>query len=117
VTIFITITNYGALPQRVPMHFWIDGTVNSWGPRPAVWLLPVVQLLIVGINVSIYPSERDHAGTLLVMNLVLAMTWRAQVLIVATATSGKDKAAMGGFWLFLLFTMAALFAIVFSGRL
>jgi hypothetical protein len=115
-TIFQTATTYGRLPQRIPLHFGLDGTVNTWGPRPTVWLLPVIQLVIATINALVFTTTTDPARGLLMADFVLALTWRAQVLIIATATSGKTKADMGGFWLFALFTLGAVLLVVFFTR-
>ncbi len=116
LTILLTATSYVQLPERVPLHFGLDGTVSMWGPRPAVWLLPLVQLVIATVNALVFTTATDAARGLLMADFILALCWRAQLLIVATATSGKTRADLGGFWLFLLFTFGAVLAVVFFTR-
>jgi uncharacterized membrane protein len=115
-TIILTAASYGQLPERVPLHFGLDGTVNTWGPRAAVWLLPLVALTIAIVNALAFTTGAEPVRMLLLADFVLALMWRAQLLIITTATSGKDKAEMGGFWLFSLFTLGVVLWVVFFSR-
>jgi uncharacterized membrane protein len=42
------------LPERVPMHFDLDGTPNRWDSRGSWWFLPVIgtviPLLLIGLG-------------------------------------------------------------------
>lgn len=115
-TIILTATSYRQLPERVPLHFGLDGTVNTWGPRPAVWLLPVIAGAVATVNALVFTSMPDAARGLLIADFVLALLWRGQVLIITTATSGKDKAELGGFLLFAIFTLVIVLSVVFLTR-
>jgi phospholipase C len=106
-TIFMTARSYGKLPQRVPLHFGLDGSVNTWGPRPAVWLVPAIQLAIATMDALVFSSGAEPVRGLLLADFILALMWRAQLLIITTATSGKTKADLSGFWLTLLVTLGA----------
>lgn len=46
-TAWITAAEYKNLPDRVPMQFWFDGKPTSFGPRPAVWLIVGVQVVLI----------------------------------------------------------------------
>ncbi len=103
-TIVLTAVNYRALPQRVPLHFLIDGTIIGDGPRPAVWLVPGLQPLLfiyAQMHARGYP-----AGQLIMADCLLALMWRGQALIIATAVSGRQRAEMSGFYIFLAFAVA-----------
>ncbi|MFY9718497.1 MAG: DUF1648 domain-containing protein [Candidatus Cybelea sp.] len=115
-TVILTATSYGQLPGRVPLHFGLDGTVNTWGPRPAVWLVPLVQLTIAAADAFVFTTVTDAARGLLIADFILALLWRAQVLIISTGVSGKDRADLRGFLLFFLFTLAAVLLVIFFTR-
>jgi Protein of unknown function (DUF1648) len=39
------------LPARIPRHFGWDGTVDGWGDRGALWVLPALGLaLVIGLS-------------------------------------------------------------------
>ena len=106
-TIVLTAANYRALPQRIPLHFLIDGTINGDGPRPAAWLMPGFQLLLL-IYAQIH-ARGFPARQLIMADCILALMWRAQALIIATAVSGfrlRERAEVSGFYIFLAFAIA-----------
>jgi uncharacterized membrane protein len=115
-TIILTATSYQQLPERVPLHFGLDGTINMWGPRAAVWLLPAIQVVIATADGLAFKTGAAPGPGLLIADFVLALTYRAQVLIIDTAKSGKEKAEMRGFWFFSLFTLGAVLLLVFITR-
>lgn len=39
-----TVAVYSSLPDEVPIHFNFRGEIDGWGPRPMVWVLPVLLL-------------------------------------------------------------------------
>jgi hypothetical protein len=111
-TAFLTLRRYGELPDQIPMHFWFDGTVTSYGPRPVAWLLVAIQIVIAVTYALPFASGASHGGALIVGDCVIAACWRSQVLIISAALSGKKRVEMSGFYLFLGITLAIGFAAV-----
>ncbi len=119
-----TLRAYKELPDRVPMHFSLNGTVNGYGPRPMVWSMVAVQVLIAasfGNAIAGYAARPLPAAYALAMtafgDLILLLLARAQKLIIETALSGKTRADLRSFWLFFAATMlAAVFSARFLGR-
>lgn len=37
---------YGALPERMPVHFNLAGDADRWGTKSTIWLLPMIGALI-----------------------------------------------------------------------
>lgn len=121
LTAFGTARAYGQLPGRVPLHFGLDGTVNGWGPRPMVWSIVAVQVLIAvsfGNAIAGFAAQPLPARYALAMtafgDLILLLLARAQKLVIETALSGKTSADLRAFWLFFGVTMlsAVLFASI-----
>jgi hypothetical protein len=96
-TAALTASRYGELPARVPIHFGISGVADRYGPRPAVWLLVGVQLLI-GAIFAVMRGAGGLALDLLIGDCLLAVFAWVQVQIVSLAISGKDRLAMVPFW-------------------
>ncbi len=42
--VLIAVAHFGELPDRIPIHFDGRGEPNGWGPRAAVWLIPLLGL-------------------------------------------------------------------------
>ncbi len=57
-TFLITATRYRELPERIPIHFGIDGTVDNYGPRYMVWLLVGVQIATAVSYLLIFANGR-----------------------------------------------------------
>lgn len=93
-----TATSYAALPERIAIHFGLDGAPNGWGPRAAVWLLVSLQLVIAVVNGLAYARGAPLIA-LLITDWALALLWQAQLLIVSTAARGAERASMSAFWL------------------
>jgi len=84
----ITAARYGDLPENVPIHFGLDGTVNQCGPRSTVWLLVATQVVIAVASSSVYVTT--GARGILVMGVcVLAIFLRVQLLILSAAMTGE----------------------------
>lgn len=118
-TIASTARAYRQLPERIPMHFWIDGTVNAYGPRPMAWFLVALQIWLGVLFTSIAGSwlrEDLPASHAIAMagfaDVMLLLLWRAQQLIIETGLSGKDRADLKPFWLFFGATMLSALLLV-----
>ncbi len=56
--IFIILANYDALPNRIPIHWGIDGTPDQWIDKTfsSIFYMPILQLFLVGILFFAYKS-------------------------------------------------------------
>lgn len=104
-TAVITASRYGDLPDRIPIHFSLNGTVNSYGPRQTAWLIVVVQFAMLAIFALTYEAGVAR-GTLVLGVGALAIAAAAQMLILSAATSGKTRVNMTGFWVFFVAVIA-----------
>ena len=111
-TVSLTLRRYGGLPDQIPMHFWFDGTVTNYGPRPVAWLLVGVQIVIAVTCALTFASGASHVGESIMVDSVIAVCWRSQVLIISAALSGKKRVEMGGFYLFLAIMLTIGFAAI-----
>ena len=48
ITIWVAC-RYGALPDRIPIHYGADGVINGCGAKSMVWLLVAMAWIVVGI--------------------------------------------------------------------
>ncbi len=111
ITVAITGGRYGKLPDRVPIHFGIDGAVDGYGPRYAAWLLVIVQLIIAFIFTRQYLGGKPQ-GVLIAGDSLLAICLAAQMLIISAAVSGKKRISTIAFWIFFA-AMVAVAAVAF----
>jgi Protein of unknown function (DUF1648) len=101
-TVLVTANAYGSLPERIPIHFGLDGTANNYGPRSMAWLLVAVQLLVAATGVTLYLNGSIAIG----MVAIIAICWRAQLLILSAASGGQTRVPMFGFWVFSIVVLA-----------
>jgi hypothetical protein len=111
-TASLTLRHYGQLPDQIPMHFWFDGTVTNYGPRPVAWLLVGVQIVIAVPYALTFASGASPVGAPILADCIIAVCWRSQVLIISAALSGKKRVEMAGFYLFLAVMLTIGFAAV-----
>lgn len=103
VTAAITAREYRNLPDRVPMHFALDGTPTTYQPRPMVWLIVAVQIfsgLIFSNTVTVLGQSRGPATALgagIFGICVLGTLALAQFMIVSSAKSPDQRAPVGRF--------------------
>jgi hypothetical protein len=108
-TVIVTAARYQDLPDRVPIHFGIDGTANRYGPRSVLWLLVVVQLS-VAVSLVLPSLTGGPRGTLVLSDCILALGLWAQIQIISAAISGTNRISIFGFWVFLIATPIICFA-------
>lgn len=115
ITFLQTRAEYATLPNRVPLSIRFDGTVNTYGPRAAVWLLPAVQVISLGAFLAsgfalVTKAPATHGsltGLAAFAPCVLAVFWRAQKLLITGARTTAKRIPMGGFWVFLVAMLGA----------
>jgi uncharacterized membrane protein len=105
VTVVLTSQRYAQLPDRIPIHFGLLGDVDGYGPRFLAWLLVLVQLG-VAVQFLLLSATARHAAIVVAGDAILGICLAAQILILNTARSGKTRANMLGFWIFLAAMMA-----------
>lgn len=61
---------YSRMPDEIPIHFGISGFADGWGAKKAIWLLPVIAIVIyLGLSFLNYflirttPSGKLDAAT------------------------------------------------------
>ncbi|MGA2760861.1 MAG: DUF1648 domain-containing protein [Candidatus Cybelea sp.] len=104
-TAAITSSRYGDLPEVIPIHFGLDGTVNRYGPRSMAWLLVVMQVAIAAGFFSIY-SATGTRGVLVMGVCMAAIFFRVQLLILSAAMTGAKRVPIGGSVLFIVVALA-----------
>lgn len=45
----LIISNFEFLPNRIPIHTTAGGEVDQWGPKWTLWLMPGINILILGV--------------------------------------------------------------------
>jgi hypothetical protein len=111
-TIAYTALRYGELPERVPLHFGLTGQATGFGPRPAVWLIPAVQVIVtVGYAA---PSLAGSSRPLLLVGCAIVLfCGYLQTLIVTAALTRANRLPLLRFWIALaILAIAVLLGIV-----
>lgn len=120
-TAWITAAEYKNLPGRVPMQFWFDGKPTSFGPRPVVWLIVVVQVVCLAIfsltqrGLSAAPSTHRHVLGMDLFGLcIVTMIANAQIMVIEAAKSLPDqRLPMPRYWIsFIVFMIVAIVCAV-----
>jgi hypothetical protein len=93
-----TAASYGDLPDRVPIHFGITGKADSYGPRPVIWLLVGVQVMVAIIYAAVFSMGAPH-GSLVAADALLALFGWVQLQIIDAAISGTNRIPPGRMWL------------------
>jgi uncharacterized membrane protein len=115
VTIAVTAARYADLPKRIPIHFGIDGSVDGYGPRLAVWLLVAIQVAIA-LSAAVPYVGGSRGRTVLWSDALLVICLAAQLQIISAAMSGKSRVNTIYFWIVFVAAMAVGVAAA-SGRL
>ena len=106
-TVAFTLLNYDRLPERIPIHFGIDGVANGFARREAIWLMVGLQLILATTYAALYASGIGGRGLTFFGDAILAVCGWGQVEIISAATDGTNRIHVRRFWS----GMAVLFAI------
>ncbi|HZV77772.1 MAG TPA: DUF1648 domain-containing protein [Candidatus Babeliales bacterium] len=104
-TVVTTAARYRELPDRIPIHFGLDGSANRYGPRSAIWILVATQLLIA--STYALTGGEGGLGSLITNDCILAIAWYAQLQIISAAITGQNRINPLRFWIFFAVMMAA----------
>ncbi|WP_126652506.1 DUF1648 domain-containing protein [Chryseobacterium aureum] len=126
-----TIRNYKALPERIPVHFDMQGQADGFGGKPFAFLMPLLALVLYGVftygvrypegtNFPVEITTQNRGAQFLVMKigmrllfLILAVIFmNIQDYIFRCAADEKAKPRISFAAIFLsvvLFTPALLF--------
>jgi hypothetical protein len=121
ITFGQTWAAYPALPDRVPLGLAWNGVPRGFGPRPMIWLIVAVQIFAACVMAFADYAIATHQpgthgtllGSLIASVCVLAILWRAQMLLIASAKSGASRVPMNGFLTFCGAMMVLLLIDVF----
>ena len=109
VTVMMTVSNYGELPDRIPVHFGFSPEPDQYGPKPMAWMMPVIQaavLLLAGFAAyDTHVPPRELTGMFGVVDAVLVTLLCAQWLIIETAKNGPSWSRYRTFWFVFGLTM------------
>jgi len=100
--------NYSRLPERVPIHFGLDGKPDGWGVRSWIWLLPVVGLLawaLCAVPVLAGPAPSNMKLFLAVERLLLAGLYSTLTRDQISVATGAAQRLSGRTWGILGLTM------------
>jgi uncharacterized membrane protein len=73
----VTVKSYALLPERIAVHFNLHCEPNSWGPRGAIFVFPIMAVVAFAVLTMLNPvvgldklvigpdAARDPAGTTL----------------------------------------------------
>jgi hypothetical protein len=89
-TAAITSSRYGDLPETIPIHFGLDGTVNRYGPRSMAWVLVVNQVVIAAAFFTLYATTGTRG--VLVMGVCLLALFFARTAAHSFGRNGRREA-------------------------
>lgn len=44
--LLVTLSIYPLIPQKIPIHYWINGTIDRWGSKNELFLVPIIIFLL-----------------------------------------------------------------------
>lgn len=61
--ILIPAINYGDLPDKIPMHFGINGVADRYGNKMELWVIPVIGIAVMALlwGISKIPHTFNYA--------------------------------------------------------
>ena len=124
LTIVTTAIAYPGLPDRAPLHLGLTGKVDSYGPKPAIWLMVGVQIFSAATLAYSYWATSTHQpgshgsthGLPAFGVCILAILWRGQLMLIDAAKSPVGQTDPRGFWIFFIAMMALGTASLFLMR-
>ena len=44
--LLVTLYLYPLIPNKIPIHYWINGTIDRWGNKNELFLVPIIIFLL-----------------------------------------------------------------------
>ncbi len=82
----------------MPIHFGLDGSANSFGPRWTAWLFVGLQVVIAAGFAALYLANDIHIGRLILGNAVVAALAWGHYQVITAAVNGTNRIQMVPFW-------------------
>ncbi|HEY1429646.1 MAG TPA: DUF1648 domain-containing protein [Candidatus Tumulicola sp.] len=101
-----TVLRYRELPDRVPLHFGLGGNADRFGPRPMIWLIVGLQIIVTA-GYAVPSLAGSGHPLILVACVVVSFCWYLQTQIVSAAISGTNRIPMARFWISMAILMVA----------
>lgn len=103
MTAAVTTSEYDNLPERIPTHFGFDGAPNAYGPRWAIWIIVVAQI-VACVSFAQAVSALRNGGTAptpfgfgVFAICILALLAHVQLRLIAAAKSPEPHFPTGRF--------------------
>lgn len=45
--LLVTLYMYPSIPDKIPIHYWLNGTIDKWGNKYELFIVPIIILLFV----------------------------------------------------------------------
>jgi uncharacterized membrane protein len=97
-TVAFTLLSYDRLPERIPIHFGIDGVADGFARREAIWLMVGLQLILAATYAVLYASAIGPRGLIFFGVSVLAVCAWGQFHAISAATGGTNRIRVWQFW-------------------
>lgn len=124
ITIAQTAAAYPNLPAQVPVGFEWNGNLRNRGPRPMIWLVPAVQILVACVSAfagyGIATQQPGTHGSLLGLSIagvaIFSMMWRVQSLLLSAAQTAECRLPASRFLPFFVVCFVVLLIDAFAIR-
>ncbi len=78
-TFLVTLHWYGLLPERIPVHWNLKGQIDGYGPKPFIFGIPVLMLVIQAILGAVARTFEAKKGNRNAQETRRAMTSMASI--------------------------------------
>ena len=58
--ILVTLYLYPLIPDKIPIHYWLDGSIDKWGSKDELFIVPVLILLFAFIQPRFLKLNFNH---------------------------------------------------------
>ncbi|MEG4964267.1 MULTISPECIES: DUF1648 domain-containing protein [unclassified Microcoleus] len=62
LAVLLVVKFWAVLPERIPIHFGLEGLADAWGDKVMIWIVPAVAAIIFALltAVSRYPHTFNY---------------------------------------------------------
>lgn len=83
--LLVTLYMYPLIPDKIPIHYWLNGTIDKWGSKYELFIVPIIILLFVYFQPKLFnqnfKNETDDKITtfnnyyfILILNILVYTT-------------------------------------------